>query len=172
MTRSTKKKAATRSTKKKPARTKAKSAPKGAPRSRRAPMKTGRKTGATHTKKTRLTKTANGEPPVETRFQKGESGNPDGRPRGASLEAAIRRLAEMSLPRNANRSHVEAVAQKLWSKALRGDIRAIRIVLERIDGKVTQPVDVTMPGPALATIAKSLDAVYGKRSDQGGEEKH
>lgn len=158
----------TRSIKNKVAKTTSK---RSAQRSR-ATSKTGRKTGATRTKKTRLKKTANGEPPVETRFQKGESGNPNGRPSGASLQMAIRRLAEMSLPRNASRSYVEAVAERLWNKALRGDIRAIRIVLERIDGKVVQPVDVTMPGPALTTIAKSLDAVYGKRSDQDEQEKH
>jgi|GEM_PF-2527566 len=157
----------TRSTKKKSARAKAKPA---ATHRGRARSKTGGKTGAVRARR-KLTKTSQGEPPVETRFQKGESGNPDGRPRGASLQAAIRRLAEMSLPRNASRSYVEAVAEKLWKKALTGDIRAIRIVLERIDGKVSQPVDLTMPGQALTTIAKSLDAVYGKRADHSEEER-
>lgn len=150
------------STQKKSARTKT----KRLQRSARPHTKTGARTGAARIT-TRLTKTANGEPPIETRFSKGESGNPNGRPSGASLQAAIRRLAEMPLPRNASRSYVEAVAERLWNKALRGDIRAIRIVLDRIDGKVSQPV--ALESVALPTsIVDAIDKIYGER-DQADE---
>ncbi len=36
-----------------------------------------------------------GNPPEETRFNPGQSGNPNGRPRGASLKTAIRRWLDM-----------------------------------------------------------------------------
>jgi hypothetical protein len=74
-------------------------------------------------------------------FQKGQSGNPNGRPRNeASITPWIRRLLA---EKKAGLTRAERIAATLLSMAEQGDPNAIRIVLERIDGKVVQPVEQT-----------------------------
>jgi hypothetical protein len=59
------------------------------------------------------------------RFQKGESGNPAGRPRGALNRATV--MAQELLA-----ARVESIANKLIELAEGGDMRAIRVCIERI----------------------------------------
>jgi hypothetical protein len=80
-------------------------------------------------------------------FQKGQSGNPHGRPRiDQSVTPHIRRLLQ---EKRAGRTRAEHVATTLVDMAENGDLNAIRTVLERIDGKVMDQVDVTTNGEAL-----------------------
>src|SRR5256885_336002 len=74
-------------------------------------------------------------------FQKGQSGNPAGRPRSeASITPWIRRLLA---EKRAGRTRAEHIASKILELAEDGDPNALRMVLERIDGKVVQPVEQT-----------------------------
>jgi hypothetical protein len=81
-------------------------------------------------------------------FQRGESGNPAGRPRGSRNRTTI-------LMRDLLAGRAEAIGQKLVELAENGDIAAIRICLDRLApaGK-DEPVDVGLP-----PIEKPADSV-------------
>ena len=94
------------------------------------------------------------------RFQKGESGNPAGRPRGALNRATV--LAQELLA-----ARVESIAGKLIELAEGGDMRAIRVCMERIvPAPQHQPIAVELPPiekpadsvEAAATIAAAVAA--------------
>ena len=81
-------------------------------------------------------------------FQKGESGNPGGRPRGSRNRTTI-------LMQDLLAGRAEAIGQKLVELAENGDIAAIRICMERLApaGK-DEPVDIGLP-----PIEKPADSV-------------
>jgi hypothetical protein len=77
------------------------------------------------------------KPPLHTRFKKGQSGNPAGRPQGIqNIGLAV--SAELSKPvltrRGDKRSKVtrrELNILQVVNKALRGDVRALAFILRR-----------------------------------------
>jgi len=78
-------------------------------------------------------------PPVQTRFQKGRSGNPRGRRKGVRnvktemmqiVEAPVR-VTRNGRPRNV--PAVVAVLQIQMAHALQGDVRAVKAVFEIMD---------------------------------------
>jgi hypothetical protein len=84
-------------------------------------------------------------------FQKGESGNPSGRPRGALNRATV--LAQELLA-----ARVERIAAKLIELAEGGDMRAIRVCMERLMPAIKhQPIAVELP--PIETAADSVEAV-------------
>ena len=87
-----------------------------------------------------------GKPPVHTRFQKGQSGNPKGRPRSAVLSDAMRaRLAEAAPGAEgaAVESNADAVARALIGRARAGDVAAAKEVCDRAEGKARQAVPLS-----------------------------
>ena len=84
------------------------------------------------------------------RFQKGQSGNPAGRPRGALNHATV--LAQELLS-----ARVESIAGKLIELAEGGDIRAIRVCMDRLVPPIKhQPVAVELP--PIENPADSVEA--------------
>jgi hypothetical protein len=73
-----------------------------------------------------------GKPPKKTQFSKGKSGNPAGRPRGAKsivtifqeMTQELIHITENGRPRTV--SKLEAIVLQLMTKAVSGDMRAIR----------------------------------------------
>ena len=88
--------------------------------------------------------TGYGKPPKASQFQKGQSGNPNGRPKGRKrLETILRDLLEKEInvddpieKKMVRKKISECINLRLVSKALKGDTKSIEIIYERIDGKV------------------------------------
>lgn len=80
-----------------------------------------------------------GRPPKHTQFKKGQSGNPRGRPKGARnletiLESELDRavtVTEGGKKRKVSAQH--AVVMTVVAKALRGDLRAVKQLVDLIE---------------------------------------
>jgi hypothetical protein len=76
-----------------------------------------------------------GKPPAHTKFQKGTSGNPNGRPRGsANVNTLVRRAARERITvtengRSKTITKLEAVAKQLVNRAVAFDPRAVTLLL-------------------------------------------
>jgi hypothetical protein len=113
-----------------------------------------------------------GRPPKATRFVKGQSGNPSGRPRkGRSLteilEAEFR--APVTVTENGRKRKIEtrhAVIKQLKDKALRGDARAAQEFLKQIglhDAKMEarKPSRETPPPRIVAIVRHMMTLTEG-----------
>jgi hypothetical protein len=94
----------------------------------------------------------------DTRFQKGQSGNPKGRPRGSRNASTM--AAEMLMEGEA-----EAITQKCVDMAMDGDPTALRLCLSRIlPVKRERPIELDLPvlggsQDSLRAIGTVLEAV-------------
>lgn len=80
-----------------------------------------------------------GKPPENTKFKKGQSGNPKGRaPASKSLKSALRaelsqRISITEVGKTRKVSKMEALAKRLTAQALKGDARALVELLRQIN---------------------------------------
>jgi hypothetical protein len=101
-----------------------------------------------------------GRPPKSTRFMKGQSGNPKGRPKGAKgINANLKRELEGKITVNDGQqtrtiSKAEAAAKRLVAKALGGDLKALLKLIE-IDPQLFG----TEPGEDAQDRATQLEPV-------------
>lgn len=85
-------------------------------------------------------------PPKKTQFKPGQSGNPNGRPKGIpNAKTRYRRLLELTQKKtNPVTGEIEefTVAEqmdmKIFDKALKGDLQAYREIMDRLEGKPSQ----------------------------------
>ena len=101
-------------------------------------------------------------PSSETQFQKGQSGNPGGRPKRpwtwASLyEEEVEK--QLSSTDGSKINAKSAVARRLVKMAVEGDIQAIKELTNRMDGMPTQPIEQS--GEVNLNIGGMLDKIYG-----------
>jgi hypothetical protein len=97
-------------------------------------------------------------------FKKGQSGNPKGRPKLPDLKAAIAKvLADEKDGVNA----LDAVLMALRQKAVRGDIRAAEVLMDRGYGKSRQTADINVAATNLEELTDDqlLAIVRGKALD-------
>jgi len=80
-------------------------------------------------------------------FKKGQSGNPNGRPKMPDLKEAISKI--LSEEKN-GQSALEAVLIALFNRALKGDVRAAQELLDRGFGKSQQNIDLSTLGQPLS----------------------
>jgi hypothetical protein len=101
------------------------------------------------------------KPPTRTRFQPGQSGNPNGRPKGSvNLKTDLRsELSEQIRIREGERSlkvsKQRAMLKALVAKALKGDARAANVVLTLV-GKLFEPEAVAEQTPALTSDDEAI----------------
>ncbi|MCK5019558.1 MAG: hypothetical protein KAS32_21035 [Candidatus Peribacteraceae bacterium] len=96
---------------------------------------------------------------------KGKSGNPNGRPKkNACLTSLMKELldrdAEWIAPGATpdDKTWQQMIVKALLTKAAKGDIKAIELVLDRTEGKVTQPIGGENGQPIRTEIVVSTDA--------------
>ena len=87
-------------------------------------------------------------PPLHSRFKKGQTGNPKGRPKLPDIREA---LAKVLADEKDGVTAREATLRALRAKAIRGDVRAAEALLDRAFGKAAQTVDVTSGGEKIVT---------------------
>src|SRR3990167_2229078 len=86
----------------------------------------------------------------ETQFKQGESGNPDGRPKGVkNISTLIREYIEQEIdmtdPIDGQKKKnpiKNVLALRLISNALKGDHRALQEVMDRLEGKPLQKQEI------------------------------
>jgi hypothetical protein len=80
-----------------------------------------------------------GRPPKHTRFRPGQSGNPKGRPSGVHniatdiLEEMREQIIVTEGGRTRRMSKQKAMVKSLLAKALKGDVRAVIVLLKKLD---------------------------------------
>jgi hypothetical protein len=96
------------------------------------------------------------------RFQKGQSGNPKGKPKGARNRTTL--IAQTLLDGQA-----EALVEKVVQLALDGDLTCLRICLERlVPPKMDAPIDIDLPDiSAVADIPKLFSSLTAKLREGG-----
>lgn len=93
----------------------------------------------------------NTEKKQKIRFQKGQSGNPKGRPQGSRNRASL--MAEQLFAED-----VESVCKAVIDKAKAGDMSAAKIILDRLlPAKKDAPVNIQLP--EITTAHDVLKAV-------------
>jgi hypothetical protein len=89
------------------------------------------------------------------RFKRGETGNPQGRPKLTKLTEALReQLAELN-PDAPEETIAEQIARALIREAKTGNVQAIREIGDRTEGKPKQAIDLDLQINDWRTLAKN-----------------
>jgi Family of unknown function (DUF5681) len=86
-----------------------------------------------------------GRPPLATRFRRGTSGNPRGRPKGARTLASVvattlgERIAVTENGRRRRITKLEAAVKQLVNRAASGEARAIQLLLALVQASEARP---------------------------------
>ena len=86
-------------------------------------------------------------PNKDTQFEPGQSGNPAGRPKGViNITTRIKQILEMELQvkdpvsnEACKKTVSEIIGLRLAKEAISGSIKAVKIILDRTEGKVSSP---------------------------------
>ena len=94
---------------------------------------------------------ANPDPSPSTRFKHGEpSANPAGRPPGRGIGAVLNdKLCEPGVD---GQTPAERIADALIRLAVGGDVRAIALICDRVEGKPRQSIALENQGPAWIEV--------------------
>lgn len=105
-----------------------------------------------------------GKPPKATRFQKGKSGNPRGRPRqNPGIAEVFRKVSKQVVHANGptgrrSMTKLEASITQLMNKATAGDLKAMKVLLQMA---IRFPELVKDPEPPLEIIIQPVPMKEG-----------
>jgi hypothetical protein len=118
-------------------------------------------------------------------FQKGQSGNPGGAPKGERFQTIFARYAEMSANDAAKLaalavSHPEALGELPFMHVLvlrtmaayhsEPNASMLREMLDRVEGKVKDEIDHNVKGNLTVTIEDAIAKIYGDDASPGDGE--
>ena len=96
-------------------------------------------------------------------FPKGVSGNPKGAPKTKLLKDVL--TAELQTESNGI-DKLTAIINKLTTMAVKGDMNAIKEVLDRYSGKSKQQVDVTTDGKSVNSLPPTVTVTIVTPKDE------
>lgn len=100
-----------------------------------------------------------GKPPEDTRFRKGQSGNPKGRPRGKlNLETVVKRALSAKVVVNENgrrqkKSKLEVSITQMANQAAAGDLKATRMMIGLLPARISETTGETLTPDLIADRA-------------------
>ena len=120
-----------------------------------------------------------GKPPVHSRFQKGRSGNPKGRPRGRRTMSTLLSAALngwVTVVENGRRKEItkrEAIVTQLVNKSASADLKATQIVLamlrdvESLTDGSAEPAAFTEADDARQRLIDEIDRIRARKEQKG-----
>ena len=97
-----------------------------------------------------------GVPPEHSKFKKGQSGNPNGRPR--KLPELDKLLADVLGEEKDGITAGEAILKALRAKATKGDVRAAEVLLDRAYGKPKQTHETNITSSEPLVIIRTEES--------------
>lgn len=97
-------------------------------------------------------------PKEDTQFKKGQSGNPNGRPKGFSIVSHLKEKLQ-EIEEGQKESYATRITKKYIDKALHdGDVTILKDLIDRVDGKAIQKVvsDVNLTSNISEDDAKKI----------------
>jgi pyruvate/2-oxoglutarate dehydrogenase complex dihydrolipoamide acyltransferase (E2) component len=122
-----------------------------------------------------------GKPPKGTRFQKGQSGNPRGRPKGSlNVATALERELNqrVTIKENGQTRSItkfEAAIKQLANKAASGDAKAIQFLVNLVNvsnGGALSDAPLTVPNEADRAVMATLMRRFQPQTPQPHPEEH
>ncbi len=105
-------------------------------------------------------------------WKKGQSGNPNGRPRGTrSIPDILKKIGLEDGTKDGQFTKLEVVLRQVFTYALEGKAWAVEFIAERTEGKVTQALEVgLMPQVSFTPIEQMSEEDWNEKITEHGLE--
>ena len=105
-------------------------------------------------------------------FKKGQSGNPNGRPKGTrSIPDMLMKIGREEGTKDGQYSKLEVVLRRVFEYALEGKSWAVEFIADRTEGKVRQELQVgMMPEVIFTPIEDATEDEWNQRIIESNQE--
>lgn len=91
-------------------------------------------------------------------FQPGQSGNPLGKPKGARHFSTLFKEAIKKIDSGTGERTDLVIVKSVLAKAKKGDLMAVNVVREEIDGPLPKPIEEGRAGNTFNIVVMNFDA--------------